>query len=224
MPYSIPLRCLFIHVPKNAGTSVMEALRLDVGLPGHRTWREYEGRCITPEGTPYFSFAVVRDPRDRVVSSYDYARMERSLYHAVDGVSFSGVHPDHAALAAMTLDECVAALAERPCDFDHPGWGPQHPYVLDEHGEARVDMLCRFEHLAADLERVTDRLGIAQLELPHLNRSTPLDDRPAPWEQRLGARSRALVEQHYARDLDLFGYRPGVDQRAVLDALCARRG
>ena len=222
MPYSIPLRCLFIHVPKNAGTSVTEALRLDVGLPGHRTWREYEGRCIAPDGTPYFSFAVVRDPLDRLVSNYDYARMHRSLYHAVDGPSFSGVHPDSAMLATMTLDECVAVLAERPAAFAHPGWGAQHPYVLDEHGAGRVDLLCRFEHLGADLERVCDVLDLAPLRLPHLNRSAACTGRSERGKRRLGPRARVLAEQHFADDIERFGYRTGVDQPALLDALCSR--
>jgi hypothetical protein len=223
MPYSIRLRCLFIHVPKNAGTSVLDALQLNVGLPGHRTWREYDGRCVTPDGTPYFSFAVVRHPLDRLVSSYDYARMAQSYYHSLDGPSISGVHPDHAMLATMTLDDCVEALVERPSSFEHPGWGPQHPYVLDEDGAGRVEVLCRFEHLATDLAQVAERLGVGPIVLPRLNGSTAGDDGPARWERRLGTRARRLAEQHYAEDLDRFGYRPGVDQHALLDALCAGR-
>lgn len=214
MGISIAHRCVFVHIPKNAGTSIVEAFGMTI--EGHVPWHEYEGRCFDRSGVPYFRFCVVRDPMSRVVSCYEYARLATSHHHRADGASRAGPHPDHDLVASRSFAECVDLLARRPESFRHPGWRAQHPFVVDERGTARVDAICRFEHLATDLAAVCEQLGTT-VEVGHLNRSAV-----GRWEERYDERTRAIVSDLFEEDLSVFGYDDSrrAGQRAILDALC----
>ena len=71
---------IFIHIPKTGGTTIENALfngrvMFDVGS-SHRTAQELSTLC-QERGTPFasfYSFAIVRNPYDRLISSYFYAK------------------------------------------------------------------------------------------------------------------------------------------------------
>lgn len=63
--------CIFIHIPKAAGTSVAEAV---IGRrAGHFTAREVKAALGEELYSSFFSFSVTRHPVDRLVSAYRYA-------------------------------------------------------------------------------------------------------------------------------------------------------
>lgn len=62
------LKCVFIHIPKCAGTSVYKSLKLDFLGSGHAiASKHFE---FLDQG--YFSFSFVRNPWDRIASCYRY--------------------------------------------------------------------------------------------------------------------------------------------------------
>lgn len=60
----------FIHVPKCAGTSIVKSLNVDD--PGHYSYQDLISRGVIDAETPVF--AVVRNPVDRVLSTFSYAK------------------------------------------------------------------------------------------------------------------------------------------------------
>lgn len=62
-------QCIFIHIPKTAGTSV--ALTLFGHGSRHVPWFRYQ-QANPVKYRRYFKFAFVRNPWDRLVSSYFY--------------------------------------------------------------------------------------------------------------------------------------------------------
>ena len=73
-------KLIFIHIPKNAGTSIIKAMcprpeREEVVFDKTiEEYKEYYGEYWDE----YKKFTVIRDPIDRFISAYKYARMKES--------------------------------------------------------------------------------------------------------------------------------------------------
>lgn len=192
-PSFVKHACVFIHVPKCAGSSVCSAL-LDGRWPGHLPYHWYQQQF--PEHCAgSFKFAFVRDPLERAYSAYGYLR----------GNAMGG------------RDTEAQALVSSYRDFDHfvAGWlhpdnlrrqlhfAPQTDFLVDPVGGMAMDFLGRQEHLQRDFRAVCERLGIDSA-LPHLNVSA--ERRSQPVRDFCTVRTRRLVRRAYQRDYEVLGY------------------
>ena len=76
-------------------------------------------------------------------------------------------------------------------------------YTIDD--EVAVDFVGRYEHLEEDLETVRRRIGLPHpIELPRAKGGHRPNRRPP--SEVLTPEERALVEDHYAREIAAFGY------------------
>lgn len=166
--------CLFVHVPKAAGQSVeqvfIKALDLtwetraplllrtnDNILLGpktlaHLTAQEYtDMKYMTPEQfSRYFKFSFVRNPYERLVSTYiyfDYIKKYDFKYF----------------LNTIVSNE----LNERSTRH----FLPQHNYIYDKNENILVDYVGRFENLQNDFNHVCDCIGMSNTTLPHANKT-----------------------------------------------------
>ena len=185
-------RCIFVHIPKCAGSSLAE------GLLGQRNIGHiplYWHQLADPERfDDYFKFAFVRNPWDRLVSAYLYLqrggapRRDRGWSRLVQRF------PDFDAFVQHWLSP---ENARRSLLFL-----PQHEFVCDRFGLPGVDFIGRFENLAEDFASVAACLAMPA-RLPEVNRSPERQ----PYQEYYTQASRELVAQVYARDLQWFGYR-----------------
>jgi chondroitin 4-sulfotransferase 11 len=190
------LRTIFIHIPKNAGTSILQALGMPMGY-GHRPWQDY--KMVWPRRWYfYFKFAVVRNPWDRVVSNYLYARTARSVYHSSNGAAPFGTHPDYETLRDASFQRCVELIPT----LKHHGWVPQSYWICGPRGKIMMNYLCRYERLAQDFAHVCRKLRIKR-ELPLLNAS---ENKTKSWQDFYDEKTAAAVRRLYAADIDIFGY------------------
>jgi hypothetical protein len=196
MPISHEHKAIFIHIPKTAGTSIETVLgvrgdnkQVDYSIffghdLQHLTAAELARHERMPQGVfeSYFKFAVVRNPWDRVVSEYMYCPDDYG--------------EDHRAGLRMFLEDRFS----RP---EGPGvhLRPQIDYVTDEQGRTMVDKIVRFENLEEDLEEVWRVLGMEGVELPV--RKTTEHYHYSTYHSR---RSRHLVSELYAEEIERFGY------------------
>lgn len=174
---------LFVHVPKNAGMSVSHAL---YGRQvKHSTIRYYQR--VAPDlasATP--SFAVIRDPIERFLSAYRYARMGGSG----DNVVSLPFRRTYRALSSidMALDHLEAARF--PYGVDHI-FRAQSWYVLDEAGRVSVGRLILLDDLASYMATAHG------LVLHRINRGT--DGR-----ESLTSAQAERLRRLYCRDFELF--------------------
>lgn len=181
---------VFIHINKTGGKSVGKAL----GMPGkmHFSVREVKSAIGARRWNRAFSFSIVRNPWDKVVSHYKYR-----------------VKTNQTALAEQTLTFSDWVLRtygpeKDPFYYDQPRmFQDQYAWLEDESGEIGVNQLIRFEDLAHGFEKVARQLGI-QAELPHLNKT---DDRP--YQDFYNEHTKEVVGDWFARDIKAFAYRFG---------------
>lgn len=189
--YADRWRCVFIHVPKTAGSSVARAL---FGAESrHVPYVEYE-TANPGKFHAYFKFAFVRNPWDRLVSAYFFLR--DGGMNAVDG-EWSTRHMAH----HDNFGEFVRnGLSDRAI-ADFPHFLPQSHFIADARGQVMVDFVGRYENLAGDFGSIARRLGLA-CPLPRSNES-----RHAHYTTYYDSETRDLVGRLYARDTYIFGYR-----------------
>lgn len=199
MNISDKYKCIFIHIPRAAGTSIKEALELQGR--GHLPWQYYY--LVYPDQwNSYTKFTVVRNPWDRVVSAYHYAKMEKSYWH--DNLNRIAPHPDYELLSKRTFSECCEILKNRRNLLKHESWHPQHLWVAKtENGNnsLMVDFVLRYENLENDFKVLCEKLEIKNIYLPRVNPSNHGNYRICYTEE-----TKEIIGNLYKKDTELFKY------------------
>lgn len=208
-------RFLFIHIAKTGGTSIRTALRrvqrrdplyplmficsrfshlsghrLGAKLPRHAKVIAAKEMLPAELFQQLFKFAFVRNPWDLQVSSFHHIRRERPALLAghTDFTSFLRWKLDPARPYQYHLDTSI----ER-----------QRDYLIDLQGNLCVDFIGRYERLSEDYAHIQDRLGSPLPALPHKRRAA---DRQADYRAYYDDPTADLVAEHFAADIQTFGY------------------
>jgi hypothetical protein len=206
-------RYLFVHVPKTGGTSMalalearamkddilvgdtpkarrrkrwLAALPVGVRIWKHSTLAEAEALLRPGELAGLFTFTLVRNPWDRVVSYYAWARAQ------------DFPHPDIQLARRVGFE----AFLDDPGVQGRLRANPAESYLRDRQGRLRASAFIRLEHFDADAAPLWRHLGFT-LHLPHVNRSA----RARPHAAWYTPRTRNLVAELCAPDIARFGYR-----------------
>ena len=205
MPIYPDLNLIFVHVPKTAGSAIVAALadhalprpsgnwrRLTSHLPfaepmdklwlrRHLSARWMKVKLGAQVWDRFRSFAVVRDPYDRAVSSYEFARQRPKLRR-------------HKAAMRRSFTEFLRA---EPDDRMQ-----QAPLLTDRHGALMVQKVLRHETLAADLAAMCQAWDLViTLPAQPVNATTR-----APTDSYLTDEAVAIINRRAGRDFDQFGY------------------
>jgi hypothetical protein len=190
-------KCIFVHIPKAAGSSIKQALNLRGS--GHPPWTLF-ARQYPKQWNEYLTFTVVRNPWDRVVSAFAYAKMERSYWHDAK----MQPHPDYELLKGMGFQEFCGFLKQNARQLQHESWFPQYLWVTEERDRkiaTVVRRVLRYENLDEHFPMLKAELGISDVALPHVNKS----DRGS-YLDYYDAESAQIVADLYEMDIKLFGY------------------
>lgn len=153
--YSKP-RYVFVHIPKTAGSSISKLIGID--NPTHLTAMQYRERLGWIKFNLYFRFTVVRNPWDRFLSLYNYARMPKSKYHSSINPeqALYGKHQDFDLLKNASFEDCAHYLIENKLKHSHiwNHWQPQVNWILNKRGKIQVNFIGRFENLDQDILKI----------------------------------------------------------------------
>jgi len=212
------LRKVFIHIPKNAGMTIRrsDVLRDKIIWAGpqvhkspiyttevkahmdsigdhhgfeHARWRDLNPNIVNPHG----SFAVIRNPFDRVVSRYFFAKKvievekkEPANKHKID--SFEQFLEERFEWGNVNY------MWQRAIR----GWYPAYDYVTDQEGNIKPDII-RFENLNEDL--------CSYFNIPKMTEArnvTALN--PGTYKDLYTDKTIQIVADWYAKDIETFGY------------------
>jgi len=197
-------RCLFIHIPKTAGKSVLAGFGLpefgrayDGGLThledpyDHKRLAEYAGADWYRD---FFKFAFVRNPWDRAVSAFFY--LSAGGANAQDKAFFD----DHLAICGGSF---AAFLEVLPALIAHKHFRPQSYWAKPAEGAAGLDFTGRYERFDEDYGQIARRLGLPPAPA-RVNASRRRD-----YRRYYDAAGKKLIKTLYAEDIETFGYRFG---------------
>ena len=167
-------KCIFIHVPKAAGTSIERVFLDDLGLDmnnrhslllgannnlslgprrvSHLSGSDYVNHHYISEElfNSYFKFAFVRNPYSRLFSTYKFLNF--GTYMRFDTFV-------QKKLKDLTNSKSLGFFVK-----------PAYEYLYNAQGELLVDFVGKFEYLEDDFKVVKENLGLTT-ELKHFNKT-----------------------------------------------------
>lgn len=185
---------LFIHIPKNAGSSVTEAIY--GRSTGHRPAWMYMANS-KKKFYDRTSFAVVRNPYDRFCSIFHHylSSPRLSPWEANVGKTFFSKYstPDEFAHAIAANSKRRAFFKTLTPSLSQTNW-------LKVNGKIAVQYLFLFEKMDKLEIFLRNILDDPQFFLPHANASK----RHGSWEKELGTEAKQIIKNLYKDDFQLW--------------------
>jgi hypothetical protein len=223
-------KCIFIHIPKAAGTSIENIFLQDLGLNvnnrhslllgennnqdlgpprvTHLFAKDYVKHSFISQELfgSYFKFSFIRNPYDRLYSSYKYWKFN-----------------DYMSFETFVTRKLPELLEHKTYSYFFKS---QYEYLYGD-GELLVDFVGRLENIETDINIVLENLNLKHLKLEHLNKSfnsnlTPyfifrligrlfkdyknIDKLSFNKNNNLSKESKVLIQDVYKKDFELFGY------------------
>lgn len=212
-------RCIFIHVPKTAGTSIEYKLQsfnaLRGGVQDHRSLREIEPHGIRHllQDIGSLNYEMAQNRLKNIIRRQRCASRQQFQQY----FKFSFVrNPWTRALSwyqNVMRDENHRKKHRIPedCSYeafltDYPDqWAlrPQLYWLVDHRGEIPLDFIGRFENLSEDFAHVCKVLQLENSELPRMIASTS----KSHYTEIYNEITKRIIAERYAEEIDYFGYR-----------------
>ena len=202
---------VFIHVPKVAGTTIRHVLRQ---LKWER-YRDVEGG-MTQKHVDGFKFAFVRNPWDRMVSAYHFAKSQQLPMLSRPFIpndnprrtklrfrDEQGRDCGYSCVEFTTFENFVLHDACLDGEFTNDHWRAQSDFITDD-DKMIVDFVGRFENLQEDFNEVCKHIGTGVWGLQH-----KMGTEHKPYATYYTNELIESVAQQYERDIELFGYEFG---------------
>lgn len=210
MPLSHELRCIFVHIPKCAGTSIEFVLGMhgpleQIGITPyenqefdpshlygggaqHMSILEIREKMDAGQFEKYWKFCIVRNPWDRFISHV--AWKNKKWMRAED--------PSRQELLSELTGLIKARLLNRLIE---PHLKEQWQFVCDRDGQLLVDFVGRYEKLDQAWKTICEKTGVSG-ELEKRMGSTH-----EKYTSYYNILTRFVIYLIYKKDIKMFGYR-----------------
>ncbi|HED4593320.1 TPA: sulfotransferase family 2 domain-containing protein [Campylobacter jejuni] len=188
--------CIFIHVPKVAGTSIERVVfETDKWLIGHVRALDYIKQDKN-KFESYFSFAFVRNPFDRMVSAFHYLKKG-------GGNDYDKNWANENLKDFDTFEQFVLALQNKNVKDKILSWQhftPQYKFICDENKNILVNFIGKLENINNDFKIVKNELNFDR-NLIHSNSS-----KHEIFSNYYNEKTYNIIAELYKEDFALFDY------------------
>ena len=189
-------KCIFIHIPKTAGTSIEQFLKdnnkneIDLlGVKLGRAMHHYRAIDLKKEipelFKKYFKFSIVRNPYDRLLSEYYWCRIPEA------GFKFGKTKTEF-----LNYVSKVIKNKNFYSNIYHEHFMPQYMFIYDS--TIQVDNLFKYEDLDWTIDYLKKKLSIEN-DLKNLNKSRFTKE---DWNEN----QKEIIYNLYKNDFLLFNY------------------
>lgn len=174
---------LYIHIPKTAGTSMKE-------VPSVKVIGFHKKACEISNINDYFSFAIIRNPYDRFLSSY---------YFYLN--NYKNNRPIKRQIREYKDFEEFVLNFENFGTKDDLQFIPQYKFVVDDKNELIVDYIGYFDRYENEWKNICKFTGIEYCELPKKNTTTH-----PHWSDIYTDEMKAIVYELFKKDFEFFNF------------------
>ena len=222
MPLSKDNNLIFVHIPKNAGTTIQETFKMEQA-GGHQTALQLQEKYPLLWES-YTSFCIVRNPWDRMVSNYYYCMADKSFWfdandskekwHLADGTEINGKpqHPLYYHVKGAGSFErwmhqfytqgYMGMSGPQFWATQNRGYDNQYEYLVDKDGNIMIDHVLRYENLKEDFKKFATTVNLTYEELPTLNQTKKVNYRDihTPY-------TKEITTKVYHKEIELLNYK-----------------
>jgi hypothetical protein len=181
---------IFIHIPKNAGSSIYKSLGLK-NVEHHTHKYIIDKQCKNLELDNMFQFAFARNPWDRFLSLYFY------MFQGPDWQKEKDPN-------IIDFPTFVRLYCNDYTIIGHRVWQVHYKPQIEWLDLKLIDFIGRFESLQEDFNTVCDRINIPRKELPHQNKTNHKH-----YSEYYNKKTRDMIAKKYKEDIEYFGYEFG---------------
>ncbi len=189
------LKCIFVHIPKCAGSSINQQLKLEsLGFSGHAPASHHS------EHKDYFSFTFVRNPYDRVASAYKYfqkLKQGHRWYKRNSIISDAANEMDFNEFVNH-IPDFMKLMKREEGSFESGIHFKPYNYFLD----SSIDFLGKFENIQQDYAFILAKLKLPNANLRKVNSTNNLNYRQLYIED-----SKRVVYNIYQEDIKKYNYK-----------------
>lgn len=208
----------FVHIPKNAGTSIEDSAKKENILWGFKRMKK--------EGIDSKNMFSSSKPWKDILLNITYSNTSCFPWHRTPD-EIPEMYPKNVKLFAVVRNPYTKIVSaykynrgKHSSKKDLNNWIEQHVgsyhngdnknynscHILEQnaftHGKRKVDHILRFEHLDTDFPRLMKRYNIEQVKLENKNKSNKNVS-----IRDLNKKSIDLINKVYKKDFELFGYK-----------------
>jgi len=206
MPISDTHHCIFVHIPKCAGTSIESVLGMHgtvkgVGIEPYLN-QKMDNDALFGKGAQHYSLEKLREtiPQNKYTAYFKFTFVRNPWDRFVSHIAWAGSKwYEKEMLTKDEVDEAIRSLVANNESNDH--LATQTSYIYDIDGQSDIDFIGRFEEIEDHWKKLKVILKINK-DLPNRMSSSHRH-----YSHYLTDSQVAVIGDYYSEDISRFNYK-----------------